>query len=47
MKVINESHFKQADLVFVTDGEDSIRDLLLEVFNKKIEMEFNVLSLVI
>jgi len=48
MKVINESRFKQAGLVFVTDGEDRIKDLFLEAFNKKKkEKEFNVLSLVI
>ena len=48
MNVINESRFKQADLVFVTDGEDQVRDSFLEAFNKKKkEKAFNVLSLVI
>jgi uncharacterized protein with von Willebrand factor type A (vWA) domain len=45
---INESRFKQADLVFVTDGEDQVTDSFLEAFNKnKREKAFNVLSLVI
>jgi uncharacterized protein with von Willebrand factor type A (vWA) domain len=48
LKVINESRFKQADLVFVTDGEDRVKDSFLEAFNKKKkEKEFNVLSLII
>ncbi|MEK5069919.1 vWA domain-containing protein [Sporosarcina sp. FSL K6-1508] len=48
MNIINESRFKQADLVFVTDGEDQVRDSFLEAFNiKKQEKDFNVLSLVI
>ena len=46
--VINESRFKRADIVFVTDGEDQVTDSFLEVFNKKKqEKAFNVLSLVI
>lgn len=46
--VINESRYKQADIVFVTDGEDQITDSLLKAFNKKKrEKAFNVLSLVI
>nr|WP_246231723.1 VWA domain-containing protein [Sporosarcina jiandibaonis] len=45
---INESRFKQADIVFVTDGEDRVTDSFLEAFNKKKrEKAFNVLSLVI
>jgi len=48
MKVINESRFKQADVLFVTDGEDRLRDSFLEAFNKKKKEEaFNVFSLVI
>lgn len=48
MNVINESRFKQADVVFVTDGEDRVKDSFLEVFNKKKKKkEFNVLSLTI
>ena len=48
LSVINESRFKQADVVFVTDGEDRVRDSFLKVFNKKKrEKEFKVLSLVI
>lgn len=48
VQVINESRFKQADIVFITDGEDKVTDSFLEVFNqKKREKAFNVLSLVI
>ncbi|KAA0965520.1 hypothetical protein FQ087_04240 [Sporosarcina sp. ANT_H38] len=48
MNIINESRFKQADLVFVTDGEDQLKDSFLEAFNKqRQEKAFNVLSLVI
>jgi len=48
MNVINESRFKQADVVFVTDGEDRVKDSFLEVFNEmKREKKFNVLSLTI
>lgn len=48
MNVINESRFKQADLVFVTDGEDTLNDSFLLEFNKKKkEKDFNVLSLVL
>jgi len=48
MNVINESRFKQADLVFVTDGEDTLNDPFLLAFNKKKkEKDFNVLSLVL
>ncbi|WP_246096798.1 VWA domain-containing protein [Psychrobacillus soli] len=46
--VINESRFKQADIIFVTDGENQVTDSFLEAFNKnKREKAFNVLSLVI
>ncbi|CAM3260464.1 VWA domain-containing protein [Filibacter tadaridae] len=48
LNVINESRFKKADIVFVTDGEDSVNTSFLEAFNKKKEeKDFNVLSLVI
>ena len=48
LSMINESRFKQSDVVFVTDGEDRVRDSFLEEFNKKKkEKAFNVLSLVI
>ncbi|MCM3743523.1 VWA domain-containing protein [Sporosarcina luteola] len=48
LSVINESRFKKADVVFVTDGEDSIKDSFLEEFNKKKkEKAFNVLSFII
>ena len=46
--IINESRFKQADVVFVTDGEDRVKDSFLEEFNKKKkEKAFNVLSFII
>ena len=48
LSFFNESGFKQADVVFVTDGEDRVRDSFLKFFNKKKrEKEFKVLSLVI
>ena len=48
LSTINESRFKQSDVVFVTDGEDGIKDSFLEEFNKKKrEKDFNVLSLLI
>ena len=48
LSTINESRFKQSDVVFVTDGEDRLRDSFLEEFNKKKrEKDFNVLSLFI
>ncbi|WP_318617040.1 VWA domain-containing protein [Sporosarcina sp. YIM B06819] len=48
MNIINESRFKQADVIFVTDGEDQVMDSFLKAFNKKRqEKSFNVLSLVI
>jgi uncharacterized protein with von Willebrand factor type A (vWA) domain len=30
LKVINESRFKQADVVFVTDGEDRVKTSFLK-----------------
>ena len=48
VNIINESRFKQADVIFVTDGEDRVKDSFLEAFNKKRqEKSFHVLSLVI
>ncbi|MGN7388174.1 VWA domain-containing protein [Sporosarcina sp. SAFN-015] len=48
LHVISESRFKQADVVFVTDGEDCLTNSFLKSFNeKKREKAFNVLSLVI
>ena len=48
LSIINESRFKQADVVFVTDGEDRVKDSFLEEFNKKKkEKAFNVLSFMI
>lgn len=48
MKVIGESRFQNADLIFVTDGEDEVEDSFLETFNEcKKKKEFEVLSLVV
>ena len=48
LSIINDSRFKQADVVFVTDGEDSVKDSFLEEFNKKKkEKAFRVLSFTI
>lgn len=46
--IINESRFKQADVVFVTDGENEVKESFLKVFNeKKYTKDFKVLSLII
>lgn len=48
LKVIEQSAFKQADVIFVTDGEDEVSEEFLKAFNeKKKQKEFNVLTLVI
>ena len=48
LRLINESRFKQADVIFVTDGEDKIVDSFLDEFiKKKKEKCFNVLSFVV
>lgn len=48
LHVIGESRFKNADVIFVTDGEDRLTTSYLESFlKKKREKKFNVLSLVI
>ncbi|MCM3086811.1 VWA domain-containing protein [Bhargavaea ginsengi] len=48
LEVIGESRFKEADLVFVTDGEDQVTDEFLEQFHQlKREKAFQVLSLLI
>lgn len=48
LKVINATRFKKADVIFVTDGEDTVSDTFLVAFNKtKKEKEFSVLSLVL
>jgi len=48
LDVINESRFKKADIVFVTDGEDCVNSSFLETFNKKkVEKDFSVLTLVL
>ncbi|WP_301109365.1 VWA domain-containing protein [Sporosarcina sp.] len=48
LQVIDQSAFKQADVIFVTDGEDEVSAEFLDTFNrKKKEKEFHVLTLVI
>lgn len=48
LETINESRFKRADIVFVTDGEFELADSFLETFNiEKKKKAFHVLSLVI
>ncbi|WP_260858088.1 VWA domain-containing protein [Bacillus sp. FJAT-22090] len=48
LNVINESRFKSADIVFVTDGEDTVPNSFIETFNKKKkDKDFHVLTLVI
>lgn len=48
LHVIDDSRFKRADIVFITDGEDRVNDSFLESFEKKKQLkDFNVLTLVI
>lgn len=48
LEVIEESTFQNADVIFVSDGEDELSDTFLEEFNnKKKQKEFNVLTLVL
>lgn len=48
LKVIEQSLFKQADVIFVTDGEDEVNEEFLAKFHeKKTEKEFNVLTLIV
>ncbi|PRX38641.1 uncharacterized protein with von Willebrand factor type A (vWA) domain [Planifilum fimeticola] len=48
LRVIEESRFQQADVVFVTDGESYLKEDFVERFNaKKREKEFHVLSLLL
>lgn len=48
LKVINESRFKKADILFVTDGEARLSESFIKNFNDaKKEKDFKVLSLVI
>lgn len=47
-KIINKDKFKDADIVFITDGEAKINDQFAKRFNDlKSKKEFNVLSLVL
>ncbi|PIC99086.1 VWA domain-containing protein [Sporosarcina sp. P29] len=48
LEVIEDSTFKHADVIFVSDGEDEISESFLTEFNdKKKQREFNVLTLAI
>ncbi|ARK24425.1 hypothetical protein SporoP37_06905 [Sporosarcina sp. P37] len=48
LKVIGGSAFKNADVIFVTDGEDEISDSFLKEFNEmKKQKKFSVLSLIL
>ncbi|WP_303969056.1 VWA domain-containing protein [Sporosarcina ureae] len=48
LEVIEESTFKNADVIFVSDGEDEMSEAFLIKFNeKKKQKEFNVLTLVL
>lgn len=48
LEVIEESSFKNADIIFVSDGEDEINEEFLVEFNKsKKQKEFNVLTLML
>jgi len=46
VEILNESHFKKADVVFVTDGEANLGNKFIDWFNKlKKEKDFNVLGI--
>ncbi|WP_252503210.1 VWA domain-containing protein [Sporosarcina sp. Marseille-Q4943] len=48
VSIIETSKFKKSDLIFITDGEDSLKDSFIKSFIwKKEKMDFNVLSLVL
>lgn len=48
LEVINQSRFKQADIIFITDGEANVSQEFLDIFKSvKVKKDFNVLSLVI
>src|SRR5699024_777293 len=48
LKVISKDNFKDADIVFVTDGQASISPRFLEMLNERKEKDkFNILSLAI
>lgn len=48
LKVVEESRFKKADVVFVTDGESRLKESFVERFNStKREKGFHVLSLLL
>lgn len=48
VSIIEGSKFKRSDLIFITDGEDSLKDSFIKSFiRKKEKMDFNVLSLVL
>lgn len=48
MDMIGKSRFKQADIIFITDGEDQVPDSFMEKFKeKKRKKAFNVLSIVL
>ncbi|WP_240315601.1 VWA domain-containing protein [Sporosarcina sp. PTS2304] len=48
LQVIEQSTFKQADVIFVTDGEDEVSEEFLVTFHeRKKQKEFNVLTLVV
>lgn len=48
LEIINRSRFKEADVVFITDGDDRVSSGFIEKFNRtKKEKDFHVLSLVI
>jgi uncharacterized protein with von Willebrand factor type A (vWA) domain len=48
VSIIEESKFKKSDLIFITDGEDSLKESFIKSFiRKKKNLEFNVLSLVL
>ena len=48
ISIIEDSKFKRSDIIFITDGEDSLKDSFIKSFiQKKENMDFNVLSIVL
>lgn len=48
LNIINQSRFKKADIIFITDGQESVSKQFIESFNEiKKEKDFKVISLVL
>lgn len=48
LKIINSSRFNKADVIFITDGDDTVSSHFIEQFNKKKEeKQFKVLTILL